>query len=71
MKYKYSMLCLLLIIGFVIRKDSDYSCGFAAFKTNKELGKNFEAFWDSEVFFSPLRMVKYKARKTWDFFSHI
>lgn len=44
MKYKYSILCLLFITGFVMHKDSDYNCGFAAFKTNKELGKNSEAF---------------------------
>lgn len=71
MKYKYSTLCLLFITDFVIHKDNDYNCGFAAFKTNKELGKNSEAFWDAEVLIFPLNNGKMEAWKTWDFFSHI
>lgn len=59
------MLCFLFIIGFVIHKDSEYSCGFAVFKANKELVKNFEAFWDAEIlgFFSPLNSGKMQSKK--------
>lgn len=54
---------MLFIIGFVIHLDSDCNCGFAAFKTNKELGKNFETFWDAEVLLFPLNNGKRQSKK--------